>query len=438
VALLAAGRGLLPSGASSPSTPTPATGGPGSSAAAFGPTAEPLVPRELRHGGTELYDFLPYWEMSESTAAYLTSVPLTSLELFSVGATKSGVIGKSSTGYKRITGPIGAGIIAGAHARGQRVELVFSSFGVTRNEALFGLPAGDAVSPSMGQGMGAEGSDGSNGASSDGTAAGPSTAASKTVAGLVALVQQLGVDGVNVDVEDIDVTAYVGYGAFIGALREQLRAIDPRLRLSVATMASAAGANLAAVALQAGADRIFLMGYGFHWSGSDPGGTAAVSRIDGRASLSTAIDLYAAAGIPRSHILLGLPLFGMSWTVTSPERYATEIGKGQTWVPARHIGELTAAAATVQLDDIEISEFLSQPIVTARVPVVPTWQATFYDSPRTLRVKLGIARAAGYAGSGFWALGYERGLPGYTDLMADFLAGRVAPAWPDVIALGPG
>jgi len=427
VALLAAGRGLLPSGGSSPST-SPNPTGAGSSAAAAGPTAEPLVPRQVRHGGTELYDFLPYWEMSGSTAGYLASVPLTSLELFSVGAGKSGVISKSSTGYKRITSSIGAAIIAGAHARGQRVELVFSSFGVARNEALFGPPASDGESPSMGQGIGP--------GIRDGTATGPSAAASTTVAGLVALVKQLGVDGVNVDVEDIDVTAYEGYGEFIRALRTQLQALDPNLRLSVATMASGAGANLAAVALEAGADRIFLMGYGFNWSGSDPGGTAAVSQIDGRASLSTAIDLYAAAGIPPSRILLGLPLFGMTWTVSSPERYATQIGKGQTWVPANHVGELTAAAATLQLDEIEISELLSQPLATA--PAVPTWQQTFYDSPRTLRVKLAIARAAGYAGSGFWALGYERGLPGYTDLMADFLAGRVAPAWPDVIALGPG
>src|SRR5439155_20789936 len=131
---------------------------------------------------------------------------------------------------------------------------------------------------------------GSNAGSSGSSGDEPSAAASKTVAGLVALVQQLGVDGVNVDVEDIGVTAYEGYGAFIRALGAQLRAVDPKLRLSVATLANGAGANLAAVALQADADRIFLMGYGFHWSGSDPGGTAAVARIDGRASRSTAID----------------------------------------------------------------------------------------------------------------------------------------------------
>jgi GH18 family chitinase len=51
---------------------------------------------------------------------------------------------------------------------------------------------------------------------------------------------------------------------------------------------------------------------------------------------------------------------------------------------------------------------------------------TYYDSPATLRSKLAFARDQGLAGGGFWALGYERGLPGYLDLMRDFRNGKVA------------
>ena len=82
------------------------------------------------------------------------------------------------------------------------------------------------------------------------------------------------------------------------------------------------------------------------------------------------------------------------------------------------------------LDPLEVSEYLSQVVLpTATDPAAGlTWRAIFYDSPRTLRSKLGLARAAGYAGGGFWALGYERGLPGYAALMADFVGGRVDPA----------
>ena len=48
-----------------------------------------------------------------------------------------------------------------------------------------------------------------------------------------------------------------------------------------------------------------------------------------------------------------------------------------------------------------------------------------YDSPATLRPKLALALDNGLAGAGFWALGYERGLPGYVDLMRDFRDGDV-------------
>ena len=190
------------------------------------------------------------------------------------------------------------------------------------------------------------------------------------------------------------------------------------------------GANLAGVAVSSGADRIFLMGYDFHWSGSDPGGSTPIERLDGGPSLLSAMALYRAAGIPSDQILLGLPLYGMAWPVASPDRYAERIGPGRVWLPSKHVSQLTAGGFVPHLDPLEVSEYLSQVVLpTATDPAAGlTWRAIFYDSPRTLRAKVGIARAAGYAGGGFWALGYERGLPGYAALMADFVGGRVDPA----------
>ena len=43
--------------------------------------------------------------------------------------------------------------------------------------------------------------------------------------------------------------------------------------------------------------------------------------------------------------------------------------------------------------------------------------------PRSLTPKLLLADERGLAGAGFWAIGYERGLPGYTELIATFRAG---------------
>ena len=53
------------------------------------------------------------------------------------------------------------------------------------------------------------------------------------------------------------------------------------------------------------------------------------------------------------------------------------------------------------------------------------WDAVYYDSPRSLTPKLALADARGLAGVGFWAIGYERGLPGYGELIASFRKGEL-------------
>ncbi|OGO57965.1 MAG: hypothetical protein A2Z32_01585 [Chloroflexi bacterium RBG_16_69_14] len=53
------------------------------------------------------------------------------------------------------------------------------------------------------------------------------------------------------------------------------------------------------------------------------------------------------------------------------------------------------------------------------------WQAIYVDSPQTLATKLALADDRGLAGAGFWAIGYERGLPGYTELIGRFGAGKL-------------
>ena len=58
-------------------------------------------------------------------------------------------------------------------------------------------------------------------------------------------------------------------------------------------------------------------------------------------------------------------------------------------------------------------------------PIPTAWDAVYYDSPRSLTPKLHLADDRGFAGAGFWAIGYERGLPGYTEMIAEFRAGKL-------------
>ena len=116
--------------------------------------------------------------------------------------------------------------------------------------------------------------------------------------------------------------------------------------------------------------------------------------------------------ILRDRILLGLPLYGMTWRTRGPDRFAPVVGSGKSWILDGNRDVLLDPEFVPQRDPIEHAEFFVE-------QDDDTWLHTYYDSPATLRLKLALARDQGFAGGGFWAIGYEQGLPGYLELMAD-------------------
>lgn len=336
--------------------------------------------------GHEVYGYVPYWEMDEGIADHLAATDLTTLALFSVTHKKDGALAPGERGYKKIDGPIGRRLIAEAHDRGVRVELVYTSFGRAKNDLFFD--------------------------SADGR--------SRTITELIALATALGVDGINVDVELLAPEHVTAYGDFVGSLRSALRASDGEAQVSVATAANVRGTAMAVAAANAGADRIFMMGYDYHWSGSEPGASAPLGRRDGsERDLRWSLDLYRDAGVPAERTILGLPLYGMSWPVVGPELGAARSGRGSVWIPGENLAMLADESVVRVADPLEGVEHFA-------VPDGDGWQAIYFDSPATLTPKLVMADDRGLAGAGFWAVGYERGLADYTRLIATFRAGEVS------------
>jgi spore germination protein YaaH len=224
---------------------------------------------------------------------------------------------------------------------------------------------------------------------------------------------------VNVDIEQLDPLDREQYGAFLSALRTALRKVDHDAEVSVATEAGERGIANAAAAAAAGVDRVFLMGYDYHWSGSQPGGVAPVDRLDGIPTRRWSIGRYVEAGVPRDRIVLGLPLYGTTWRTLGPDRASLVVGGGIPWLPHDNLDTLADPTFAPTLDPLELSEWFAKPDGAE-------WLLTYYDSPATLRPKLALARDEGLAGAGFWALGYDRGVPGYSELMRSFVAGDVS------------
>ena len=348
--------------------------------------------------GHEVYGFVPYWEIDGTIAAHLRATDATTIGLFSVTHTSRGALATDQNGYRRVTGPIGRRIIDDAHAAGRRVDVAWTSFGRAKNSLLFDSAA----------------------------------LQDRVIAALVTFRAQVGVDGIAVDVEGIDDGDIPAFGAFVGRLRTALRADEPAATVTATTGAGRQGAALALAATLAGADRIFLMGYDYRTATSEPGASAPLARRDGAdRSLTWSLDQYAAIGVPVDRTLLGLPLYGLAWPTVGAEVGAAATGRGDIWVPRRNLAAIRASAATPGYDEVEDVGFLA-------IRDGDAWQTVYYDTPRSLTPKLGLANERGLAGAGFWALGYERGLSGYTDLIGAFRAGRsMAVGRPDPTTIAP-
>lgn len=422
--VLVAGLGFvaasrLPAGGQPPDGPGPSgSHAAGPSAAATDSLGEP-VPEP----GHEVYGYLPYWEMDAGIAAHLADTKLTTLALFSVTHKANGAMATAQTGFKRITGTTGRRLIRDAHERGTRVELVYTSFGEKKNRAFYDRPE----------------------------------AQDRWIGVLVDFVAEYELDGVNVDVELLPADLVPAYGTWVGRLREALRERLPEAQVSVATTASERGAAMALAASAAGADRVFIMGYDYHYPGSQPGASAPLERLDSEKDLIWTLDRYASVGVPVERTLLGLPLYGVTWPVVGPDVGAPAAGRGDTWVPRRNRATFEDEAFSPVYDPVESVEFYvvsgddatigggagegggsgntgtDDPGTIDPGTAAAPWNAVYYDSPRSLRPKLALADARGLAGAGFWAIGYERGLPGYSELIATFQAGQLeveAPAEP--------
>jgi hypothetical protein len=333
------------------------------------------------HLSGDVYGYLPYWEMSTATLDYLDWNALSVISLFSVTWTGSGTLDRTQSGYRAITGSLGRSVAAAAKGSGVRVELCFTSFGYDKNATLFGDPARQAA----------------------------------VIAELRALATEIGADGVNVDVESIKGVWFEEFGGFVGNLRAALRADNPAASVSVATNANTSGAQMAKRAADAGADRIFIMGYAYRTTSSSYPG--AIAPLVGRSSpggldLHWTVDRYAAEGVPLGRAILGLPYYGVSWPTASADLGAARTGTGTTYTPRRHLGEPDSLGVSLRYEPVESVSWYAW-----HDDAAGTWRQAFYDTPTSLRPKYAYAISRGLAGVGIWALGYDRGVPGYWDLL---------------------
>ncbi len=372
IALL--GTSLL--GLAGPGAVSAAPSHPVTSPSAAAPQAAAPMPKGLTG---EVYGFLPYWEIDSGTDAYLRYDLLTTVALFAVYYDAAGTLNTSTLLGSGRAALISA-IVQHAHAQGVRVDLTLrpSTDTATANQAFFADP----------------------------------TAQAAAISNMAAQVAGLGLDGANVDIESLFNSDFVAYGTFDAALRAALVGAHASARVTVSTNANVSGANMAHQAIAHGVDRAFLMGYNYRGPTSNPVGSISplVSSVGGL-SLSWSVSQYDAAGVPRNRVLMGLPYYGMTWPTSSGVLHASRSGTGVAFFPTDSLPP--PAGSTMHYDAVESSAWYA-----TQDPTTKAWSETYYDDETSLRAKYGAAATGGLAGVGMWALGYDKGQPGYWEAIA--------------------
>lgn len=220
------------------------------------------------------------------------------------------------------------------------------------------------------------------------------------IAELADLVHTYNADGVNVDIEGLDASQRENFVSFIEELKPQVGevviatpAVDWSNAFDYQTLADLS-------------DGLFIMGYGYHWKGGDPGPVDPLygGGIWGIHSLAWTVNDYQNAGAPNDKIILGLPLYGREWPTENSNVPGTASGNGVAVTMAEAVDR--AQTEMPLYDSTTFTPyFLSE---NAQL-----WYGDVYSVQQRIQWVL----AEEIQGFGFWALGYEAGVPGFWEMV---------------------
>jgi spore germination protein YaaH len=379
------------------------------SASVAGPTSDieaaaPVGPSGLRR---EVFGFLPYWELNDSSTV-LDWKTLSTIAYFSVGCHSSGGLlkknadGSSTTGWAGWTSSKMTSVINAAHQHQTRVVLTVSCFAWS-----------------------------SGGAATQAALLGSATNRTRLARQVAAAVRDRGADGVNLDFEPIVAGYSEEFTSLVRAVRRELNAIAPGYQLTFDTMGSIGNQPIADATAPGGADAVFIMGYDYRTAGTAYAGS--ISPLSGPVyDLTDTVKAYTAKIAP-SKVILGVPYYGRAWSTSTGTLHGRNISGekygGSAEPDYAQAMELVAAHGR-RYDAVEQSPWTAykKQTCTAEHGCVTSWRQLYYDDAASLRLRYDLVNRTNLRGAGIWALGYDDARPELRNALADkFLADRTAP-----------
>ena len=232
------------------------------------------------------------------------------------------------------------------------------------------------------------------------------------VANLVDQAVSGGADGVDVDFEGMDDENKQDLVDFMQELQAALQAAMANPWTTLATPAVDWRGAYDYDELMYASNGLFIMGYGFHYSGSDPGPNAPKygSNLWGGYSLDWSLEDYIEYGgeANRHEVYLGLPLYGRDWPSVSDDipGEATEDGLSITY---------TSSVADAQVHGRQWDPESDTPYYMYQSQ---GWHQVWYDDDESVLSKVELVGEHDIGGFGFWALQFDGNDPLLWDELA--------------------
>ena len=340
-----------------------------------------LNPLSLKNG-PRVYGFLPYWEIDYQGFQWDV---LTHVAYFCATLDVSGDISDTHHWLQSSV----SSLIAEAHAHNVQVVLTIVNF---ENEEI-GVLCND---PDL---------------------------RSKAIQNILALVQEAGGDGVNIDFEFVPYAAKEGFVLFMSELTEAFHEAIPGSHVSYAGPCVDWGGAYDYDALKLACDDVFVMGYCYHPHDNIPGPKAPIEGGDVWWSkhLTSTLEEYVTWGGEdvREKLIMGLPFYGYEWDVPSPGIPNTFSEKGKL-IFAYSVDEL-AEDAPWELEPHSLSTYQEFQGPDGG------WIQRWLDTAESHSYKFEFSCDEAIGGVGFWALGYDSGDSPIWDALRETL--DTCPAW---------
>ncbi len=316
------------------------------------PRLVPLNPRPEILIEKTVYGFSPYWTNDQ----YLHFNKITHYACFSVGVNADGSLNNSHNFPQTW-----AWGISHAHRSGAKVTLVATCFdGATIHSIL-------------------------------------TTGATNAINNLLNMVQNANVDGVNIDFEMVQGADRDNLTSFMRRLSAAFHSRG--LEVTIATPAVDWSNAFDYRALADTTNGLFIMGYGYHYSGSSVAGPVAPLTGWGTYNIRWTINDYLVkTNYNRRKIILGLPYYGYEWPTESGNAHSRTTGNGTA------IFYSSAMPRAISIGERWDSE--------SQTPWYAwqsgsQWYQGWFDNEYSMLLKYADVNSNQLVGSGIWALAYD-------------------------------